>query len=82
MSRHSSVKDFGIGMDQHEIELIMGAMAHFTKAGTHQEKGTGLGLLLCQEFVKRNEGTFSVQSVPGEGTEFSVSFVSADLSNA
>jgi signal transduction histidine kinase len=75
-----TVKDFGIGMDQYEIDLIMGAMAHFTKAGTQQEKGTGLGLLLCQEFVKRNDGTFSVQSVPGEGTEFSVGFVSADLS--
>jgi two-component system, sensor histidine kinase and response regulator len=76
-----TVKDFGIGMDQHEIALVMGAMSHFTKAGTQQEKGTGLGLLLCQEFVKRNGGTFSVQSVPGEGTEFSVSFESAKFSN-
>ena len=72
-----TVKDFGIGMNQQEIDLILGAMDHFSKAGTHQEKGTGLGLLLCQEFVKRNNGTFSVQSVQGEGTEISVSFVAA-----
>jgi two-component system, sensor histidine kinase and response regulator len=64
-----SVKDTGIGMTKEEIETITGAREHFTKRGTQQEKGTGLGLLLCKEFVERNEGKMSISSVTGVGTE-------------
>lgn len=63
-----SVKDSGIGMNQDEINLITES-EHFTKVGTQQEKGTGLGLLLCKEFIKRNGGTFEIASMEGEGTE-------------
>jgi signal transduction histidine kinase len=72
-----TVKDFGIGMTPEEVELVLGAVEHFSKAGTNQEKGTGLGLLLCQEFVKRNGGTFHVNSHQGEGTEISIELIAA-----
>lgn len=66
------VKDSGIGMNHDEINLITGS-EHFTKVGTQQEKGTGLGLLLCKEFIKRNGGTLEIESTEGEGTEVRIS---------
>ena len=68
---HVSVRDYGIGMTSTETDMIMGKQQYFTKAGTHQEKGTGLGLLLCKEFIKRNGGSLSIDSHPGEGTAVS-----------
>lgn len=67
-----SIKDFGIGMTPEETEMILGSK-YFTKQGTQQEKGTGLGLLLCKEFIKRNGGELNIQSNPGDGTEVSFS---------
>ena len=56
---HLKVADAGIGMNQDEINLITDS-EYFTKVGTQQEKGTGLGLLLCKEFVKRNGGMINI----------------------
>lgn len=64
-----SVKDSGIGMSKAEIEIIIDSNNHFSKVGTMQEKGTGLGLLLCKEFIKLNGGDLKIQSVVNEGTE-------------
>jgi signal transduction histidine kinase len=38
--------------------------------GTENEKGTGLGLILCKEFVTNNGGTLSIESKPGKGSKF------------
>lgn len=67
-----SVQDFGIGMTPVETDMILGKEEFFSRTGTNQEKGTGLGLLLCKEFIKRNGGSLSIESAPGVGT--SVSF--------
>lgn len=69
---HLKVADAGIGMNQDEINLITDS-EYFTKVGTQQEKGTGLGLLLCKEFVKRNGGMLNIHSEEGEGTEVTIS---------
>jgi two-component system sensor histidine kinase/response regulator len=68
-----TIKDSGIGMNPDEINLIIGS-EHFTKVGTQQEKGTGLGLLLCNEFIKRNGGNLRINSKEGEGTEIIITF--------
>jgi signal transduction histidine kinase len=68
---HVSVLDTGIGMSDEEIGRISVSKQHFTKRGTQQEKGTGLGLLLCKEFIERNDGTLTIRSKPDEGTEVS-----------
>ena len=62
------VKDFGIGMTKAEIGMIMASQEYFTRAGTQQEKGTGLGLLLCKEFIMRHGGTLNIESFPGKET--------------
>jgi two-component system, sensor histidine kinase and response regulator len=66
---HIIVKDEGIGMTASEIERLELTKDHFTKIGTLQEKGTGLGFLLCREFVEHNGGQIFVKSESGAGTE-------------
>ncbi len=68
---HIRVIDTGIGTTSEEIEIILASTDHFTKEGTQQEKGTGLGLLLCKEFIERNGGDFEFKSKLGKGTEVS-----------
>jgi signal transduction histidine kinase len=77
-----SVKDSGIGMTAAEIESLAGSRQHFSKSGTDAERGTGLGLLLCKEFVSRNGGQISIRSTVGEGTEVSFSLLLAEEESA
>jgi len=77
-----SIKDSGIGMTQQEIEAVVGAKQYLSKTGTEQEKGTGLGLLLCKEFIARNGGEIKVRSSVGQGTEVSFTLVLAEHENS
>lgn len=72
------IKDTGIGMTPQEVDTIMGAKQYFSKTGTEQEKGTGLGLLLCREFITRNGGEINIKSSVGEGTEVSFRLLLAE----
>ncbi|WP_460612523.1 sensor histidine kinase [Hymenobacter seoulensis] len=64
------VEDTGIGIDPADHHRVLGQGSHFSTTGTANEKGTGLGLRLCQEFVERNGGTLSFSSTPGQGSAF------------
>lgn len=66
-----SVKDFGIGMTSEEIGTILNSQEFFSKNGTEQETGTGLGLILCKEFIHRNDGSMTIESRSGNGTQVS-----------
>ena len=66
-----SIRDTGIGMEPELIERLFEKQYHFTSPGTQNERGTGLGLKLCKEFIEQQEGTISVESQPGEGSNFS-----------
>ena len=66
-----SVSDNGIGMPDEVREHVMSAGSPLSTEGTSGETGTGLGLLLCREFVARSGGEIQVESVEGEGTKFS-----------
>lgn len=66
-----SIKDTGIGISQENLAKLFKNESHFTTRGTANEKGTGLGLLLCKEFAENNKGKISVESTLGEGTIFS-----------
>lgn len=66
-----SVKDNGIGIKEEHIKLLFDNGITFTTLGTAKEKGTGLGLMLCKEFVKMHNGNIWVESKVGHGTTFS-----------
>lgn len=68
-----SVKDNGVGMSPEKLEKLFNIGSHHISNGTAQEKGNGLGLILCKEFVEKNKGKIRVESYPGKGTSFIVS---------
>ena len=65
-----SVKDTGIGIPEEELTKLFRLDVKYTNLGTAQEKGTGLGLLLCKEFVEKHGGKIWVESKFGKGSEF------------
>ena len=67
------IKDTGIGMNKEEIGKLFRIDVNFSRPGTQNERGTGLGLILCKEFVSRNKGQISVESQPGKGSTFILS---------
>ena len=69
-----SVADTGIGIEKEKIDLIFEQTQKFSTYGTDNEKGTGLGLVLCKEFVEIHNGDIRVESELGKGSVFSVSF--------
>ncbi|MDP3432032.1 MAG: PAS domain-containing sensor histidine kinase [Bacteroidota bacterium] len=68
-----SVKDTGTGIKQEDIGKIFKIGAGFSKRGTGNEKGTGLGLMLCKEFVEKHGGKIWVKSEEGKGSTFTFS---------
>jgi len=68
-----SIKDYGTGIRKDEIEHILNKDINFTKPGTDLEKGTGLGLIICKEFVQQWGGTLTIDSVIGKGSTLSFS---------
>jgi len=67
------IKDTGIGISPENIEKILNSENGTSTLGTNQEKGTGLGLLLCREFTEIQNGKLSIQSIENQGSTFTVS---------
>ena len=67
------VKDQGIGMEKGQAEDLFHTIQR-RSVGTGKEPGAGLGLLLCSELIKHNNGIVRVDSVRGQGSQFSVGF--------
>jgi signal transduction histidine kinase len=72
--QHAIIKitDEGIGMSRQYIEKLMADEQTALKVGTANEKGTGLGLILCKNFVQLNKGTLHIESYENTGTEFTI----------
>ncbi|MBD81549.1 MAG: hypothetical protein CL840_21705 [Crocinitomicaceae bacterium] len=68
-----TVEDNGIGMTPEQLDSLFKIGKHFNQTGTNNEKGTGLGLILCKEFIDLHSGKISVESNHGEGSTFVVS---------
>jgi signal transduction histidine kinase len=65
-----SVSDTGIGIPKKSIEKLFRLDQSFSTDGTNNEKGTGLGLILCKEFIKIHNGEIWIESEEGKGTCF------------
>ena len=69
---HISVQDSGIGIQDKALKKLFGQEMVSTR-GTENEKGTGLGLVLCRDFVEKNKGKIWVKSKLGKGSTFTFS---------
>lgn len=64
------VEDSGVGMSEQDIEKLFRIDVKFSNPGTSKESGTGIGLLLCKEFVEKHKGKIWVTSTEGKGSKF------------
>lgn len=67
-----SIQDTGIGMTEEETQKLFSIVEDTSRIGKSKEKGTGLGLILCKEFINKNDGEINVISKINEGTIFNV----------
>jgi PAS domain S-box-containing protein len=65
-----TVSDNGVGIPSEQIEKLFDISQIISTTGTSKESGTGLGLLLCKEFVENHGGKIWVESIPGKGSDF------------
>lgn len=64
------VMDTGIGISKEDIKILFRIDVKITTQGTEGEPSSGLGLILCKEFVEKHGGKIWVESVPGKGSSF------------
>ena len=65
-----TIEDTGVGMSASTVNKLFRIDVHHSTQGTEREKGTGLGLILCKEFVEKHGGTISVRSEEEKGSTF------------
>lgn len=68
-----SVRDHGCGISEENQPKLMHTDTHYSTFGTNKEEGSGLGLLLCNDFAIKNGGKIWFESVEGKGSTFSFS---------
>lgn len=69
-----SVADKGMGIDEDGIKKLFRIDSDYSTLGTNNEQGTGLGLILCKEFVDNHNGSIWVESEKGKGSTFYCAF--------
>ncbi len=65
-----AIQDTGVGIEPKNIKKFFKIDSKITNSGTENEKGTGLGLILCKEFVEMHGGTIWIKSKIGKGSTF------------
>lgn len=65
-----TISDDGIGMNKEKLKGLFNITSNSTTMGTANEKGSGLGLVLCKEFVEKHKGKIWVESEEGKGSDF------------
>lgn len=69
---HIAVVDSGVGMDESTIKSLFKLNKAKPKSGTNGEKGSGLGLMVCKDFIDKHEGEIKVESKLGRGSTFTI----------
>jgi signal transduction histidine kinase len=64
-----TITDHGVGITEENRSKLFDIKTHQSTKGTMQESGTGLGLLICKEFIEKHGGNIHVNSTIGEGTQ-------------
>ena len=64
------IKDNGLGISENDLRKLFKIDSSHSTIGTGEEKGSGLGLILCKEFISQNGGDLGVESVINEGSDF------------
>jgi two-component system sensor histidine kinase/response regulator len=65
-----TVSDTGVGIQEENLDKLFRIDVNYSTRGTEDEEGTGLGLILCREFIHKNKGELGVKSTFGIGSEF------------
>lgn len=65
-----AVKDYGVGINPEVQKILFDKTTGYSTRGTANEKGTGLGLILCKEFIEKNGGQIWLESEEGKGSTF------------
>ena len=73
-SSHISIRDTGVGMSPEKVEELFDITKNRSTLGTAEEKGTGLGLILCKQLLEKLGGQLGVDSKPGQGSIFKLNF--------
>ncbi len=73
------VADSGVGIPPERINTLFSIDSNSSTPGTEDEKGTGLGLILCHEFANKNFGSIRVESEVGVGSTFIVTLPTSDF---
>lgn len=67
---HVAIQDTGIGMDEVTLKALSNAKSILTGTGTANERGTGLGIMLCQELLQKLNGELKIESQINKGSKF------------
>jgi signal transduction histidine kinase len=73
-----SISDTGVGIDPVDMSRLFQFEELHTTTGTAGEPGTGLGLIICQEFIKKHGGEISIKSEPDKGSTFTFTLPKAE----
>ncbi|MDP4208372.1 MAG: PAS domain S-box protein [Bacteroidota bacterium] len=76
-----TVKDTGVGISKDELKKLFRLDCKYSTLGTDDEQGTGLGLILCKEFVEKNGGKIWVESELNHGSDFKFTLTKIDVAN-
>ncbi len=77
-----SIRDSGVGMKKEKLEKLFRIDSDSSTLGTNKEKGTGLGLILCKEFIEKHNGKIWVESEFGKGSVFRFTIPKQQLNEA
>ncbi|MDD4921567.1 MAG: PAS domain S-box protein, partial [Bacteroidales bacterium] len=69
----TEIEDNGVGMSPEVVDNLFAENKFHTTYGTNNEKGSGLGLVLCKDFIQRNNGSIRVESILDKGSKFTFS---------
>ena len=72
------VADTGIGIENKDLDKLFHHGTNYNQIGNSTEKGTGLGLVLCQELIEKQFGKITVESQVGEGSTFTITLPKAE----